>query len=115
LDQGPTEKTILTRCIRENLPYPQAIANAPELEFGNAFYYVAFNDLASCRLFENGMIPWTAIQSYANENDIHGDQREMLFEVMREMDSWYMDRQAAKVKKENKSGKGKPKGKGIGK
>lgn len=111
MDQGPTEKTILTRCIRENLPYPKSIAEAPELDFGNALYYVAFNDLASCRLFENGMIPWTAIQSYANENELYGEQRELLFEVMREMDAWYMDRLAAKTKKENKGGKGRGKGK----
>lgn len=80
------------------------------MEFGNALFYVAFNDLASCRLFENGMIPWTAIQAYANENDIHGEQRELLFEIIREVDAWYMDRLAAKAAKEGKQ-KRKPKGK----
>lgn len=51
------------------------------------------------------MVPWTAIQAYANENEIVGEQREMLFEVIREVDAWYMDRLAAKAKKENKGGK----------
>lgn len=51
------------------------------------------------------MIPWTAIQAYANENEIVGEQREMLFEVIREVDAWYMDRLAAKAAKENKGNK----------
>jgi hypothetical protein len=75
--------------------------SAPELDVGNAFYYVAFNDLASCRLFENGMIPWTAIKEYADECQIADiDERGMLFEVMRSVDVWYMDKKAAKIKRE---------------
>lgn len=87
--------------------------NAPDLAVGNEFYFVAFNDLASCRLYENGMVPWTAIKDYASEYDITGEQKELLFEVTRELDAWYMERQEAKSKRENKAGKTKPSGKRL--
>lgn len=75
------------------------------MDFGNAFFYVAFNDLASCRLFENGHIPWTALRDYANEYQVtEADQRDILFEVIRAMDVWYLDRMASKAAKDGKTG-----------
>lgn len=52
------------------------------------------------------MIPWTAIKDYADECQLDDpDRREMLFEIIREIDVWYMDRIAAKTAKETAKGK----------
>ena len=52
--------------MRENLPLPEAIQNAPDLEQGLELYYLGFLDLIDDRQFglSLGGIPWTAINAY---------------------------------------------------
>lgn len=47
-------------------------------------------DLGSCRNYEGGEIPWTAIKEYADEYELDEDQRVILFNVMRTVDIWFL-------------------------
>src|SRR5690606_17697910 len=87
---GPTEQAILRQCIREGRPYPKAIANAPDVEPESELYYFAFIDLGSCRNYEGGEIPWTAIKAYADEYALDEDQRVLMFNVIRSIDIWFL-------------------------
>jgi hypothetical protein len=110
LEQGPNEKTIIEQCIRNRMPLPAAIANAPELELGLDLFYLAFMDLTTCRSmgFGEGPVPWSAVRDYCNELELEGDQREDMFAHIRLMDTAYLSYRAAKTKaakREEKSAK----------
>lgn len=107
LETGPHEATIIRNCIRENKPYPPVIANAPELTLDAAFYYLAYQDLASCRNYEGGPIPYTAINAYAVENEMTLDDMEILKDVVRGVDHWFADYVKAKGDKEKAKDKTK--------
>lgn len=62
--QGPVEEAIIRQCIRNNLPYPDKIANAPALREFDIFYFNAYQELCTCRPYEGGFIPWTALRDY---------------------------------------------------
>jgi hypothetical protein len=103
LEQGPTEKTIVEQCIRNRMPLPQSIANAPELYEGLELFYVAFMELTTCRALgmAEGPIPWTAVQSYCNELGLVGEQREDMFFHIREMDTCYLEFRAKKTQQQS--------------
>lgn len=89
--------------MRERLPLPHAIQNAPELWLGLELYLGAFIDLDSCRPsgWDARPIPWTAIADYADAYGITGEQRDDLFYFVRAMDSalrkyWDAKNEAAK-------------------
>jgi hypothetical protein len=92
LEQGPVEKRIIDQCMRERLPLPQRIQDAPELWIGLELYYGAFVDLNTCRPSGWGMcpIPWTAIADYASVYRITGEQKDDLFYFVRAMDAAFM-------------------------
>lgn len=112
LEQGPNEKAIVDQCVRNRVPLPQAIANAPELELGLDLFYIAFMDLTTCRAMGmvEGPIPWTAVQSYCDELLLEGDQRDDMFYHIREMDGAYLKHKSGKVAKAepDKAGARKP-------
>lgn len=68
-------------------------------------YYFAYVDLGSCRNYEGGEIPWTAIKEYADEYDLDEDQRVILYSVIRDVDMWFL--KEVQDRADKKSGKGK--------
>jgi len=78
--------------MRERLPLPKRIQNAPEMWIGLELYYGAFLDLNTCRPSGWSVcpIPWTAIADYAVAHEIKGEQRDDLFYFIRYLDSAYL-------------------------
>lgn len=97
---GKDERKIVEQCVRGRLPYPDAIANAPELHPGLNLFYTAFLDLTSCRTlgYSQGPIPWLAIHHYCEANEIEGEQREDMFYHVAHLDKAYLDWSAKKIK-----------------
>lgn len=95
--------------VRDGVPLPDKIANAPELARGLELYFMAFQELTTCRSLgmSVGPIPWTAIKLFCDEHEIEGEQRDDAFYLVKALDDAYreyLDKQADKDKK----------GKGIG-
>ena len=92
LEQGKTEKAIIEQCIRERMPLPDTIANAPELGPGLDFFYTAFLDLTSERKmgFSAGPVGWLSIHEYAKAYEVTGEQREDLFYHVQKLDEAYL-------------------------
>ena len=84
--------------MRERVPLPDRIQNAPSLMPGLELYYEAFMDLMTSRStgFGNGPIWWKTVQDYAKDNEFSDDQREDLHYHIREMDTVYMKHLAKK-------------------
>lgn len=78
--------------MREHLPLPQKIQNAPELQLGLGLYFGAFFDLNSCR--QNGMgvgqIPWTAVQDYCEHLGLSDEQTADMHSHIRDMDQAFL-------------------------
>lgn len=104
MEQGPVERKIIQTCLREHLPFPQAIRNAPDLWVGLGLYFGAFLDLDGDRPSGWTMrpIPWTAIIDYAQAYNIMDEQREDLLYFVRAMDKAYMAHVAKKEKRKKK-------------
>jgi hypothetical protein len=64
-------------------------------------YYFAFVDLGSCRFYEGGEIPWTALREYADEYDLDEDQRVILYQVIRSVDIWFLKEIEERAEKKN--------------
>jgi hypothetical protein len=98
LEQGPFEENIIKACIRDRLPFPNKIQNAPQLKLGLELYYSAFGDLNSCRQmgYGEGPIPWNAINEYAVLNDFSDEQSEDLVYFVRELDVAYLKHRSDK-------------------
>lgn len=81
-------------------PLPDRIKNAPELQLGLEFFYLAFLELSSCRYlgFGAGPIPWLSISSYCEINDVVGEQREDLIFHVQKLDQAYLDWESKKIK-----------------
>ena len=67
-------------------------------------YYFAYIDLGSCRNYEGGEIPLTAIRDYAEEYELDEDQRVILYNVIRSVDIWFL--QEVQKRADKKNGKG---------
>ena len=101
MEQGKTEKRILQDCQRYNMPIPDAIANAPELEFGSDFYLAAYLELSSCRT--DGPIPWTAIADYCIAYQLDDDMTGDVMQIVRIVDGELSEIRAAKREAEMKA------------
>lgn len=77
--------------MKDGLPLPQKIQNAPDLQTGLAIYFDAFMDLNTCRPMglEPGPIPWLAINQYCDTLEVDKEQREDMHYFIREMDNAY--------------------------
>lgn len=65
--------------MKEGLPLPKKIAEAPELRLGLELYFQAYLDLMTARSgLGDGPISWTAIAEYAKVNEFDDEQREDL-------------------------------------
>jgi hypothetical protein len=98
LEQGPVERTIIESCMREGLPLPQRIENAPELAPGLEFYLAAFYELESSRPMglDVGPIPWTALQDYALSLGLDDEEQDDLKHHVRALDVAYLKHRAKK-------------------
>ncbi len=87
--------------MRERLPLPKRIQNAPELWIGLELFYGSFLDLNSCRLSGWGLcsIPWTSISDYAEAYGIVDEQRDDLFYFIKAMDVAFLEYHEKKNKK----------------
>ena len=85
-------------CIERGQPLPDALLNAPDLLQGLDFFYNAFGQLSTCRPVGMGLgsIPWTAIDRYAERNDVE-DFDEFLY-MVRKMDDAYIEYHLEKSK-----------------
>ena len=79
--------------MRDGLPLPDKIKNAPILRLGLELFYNAFWDLDSCRNSGWGMgpIPWLAMRDYATTFGFTEEQEEDLYYHVRLMDNAYLD------------------------
>jgi hypothetical protein len=107
---GKDEGWIAERCLRERLPLPPRIENAPQLFDGLELYWWAYQDLSTCRPAGFGgayPIPWTAIIDYARHYDFDEAQTEALVSHVRTMDEafmkWY-DQRYGSGNKQQRSG-----------
>lgn len=84
---------VLTQCVREGLPFPERMANAPELQPGLILYYNAWAELDSCRTagFGPGPIPWIAIEGYCRDLELTREQREDMHFMVRALDAAYLE------------------------
>jgi len=76
--------------MREKVPLPDRIRDAPQLWVGMAYAYDAFAQLNSTRpqtLDGPGDIPWTAVDAFCRSRGLGGDDREDLFYYIRAMDA----------------------------
>lgn len=87
--------------MRERLPLPRRIQDAPELHLGLEIYYDAFFDLHTCRPVGMGLgsIPWSVMKDYALTWGLDEDQMVDLFYYVRAMDKAYLDWVAKKEAK----------------
>ncbi len=99
LEQGPSEKNIVAQCLKQGLPLPKAIADAPELALGLEFVYHAFWELSSCRSvgFGVGSIPWAAMAEYARFHELAEDDFENFSFLIRAMDKKFLEFHAPKA------------------
>lgn len=98
LEQGEVESKIIAQCMRENLPLPDRIANAPEIIPGLELYFVAFLDLSDSRTIGMGPgpIPWKVVQDYCREFGLDDDQTEEMHHHIKVMDAAYLQHQKRK-------------------
>lgn len=78
--------------MRERLPLPKRIQEAPELLPGMEFYFAAFSDLDTTRPIgmELGPISWSAIQQYADYYELEPEAREDLHYHIRVLDNQFL-------------------------
>lgn len=75
----------------------------------DVFYYTAFEHLATCRNYELGPIPYTAIVTYAEQNHVEPGELEDLVYVTRKLDNWVIGKEIARLEKGGKGGGKRPK------
>lgn len=103
MELGPVEQKIITQCLRERQPFPQRIQNAPEVPFGLELYFLAYQDLSTCRPGGMGLypVPWMAVRHYAEWMGLDEEQEEELHFFVRQLDeAWikYWEEKQAKPK-----------------
>ena len=83
----------MEQCLREGLPFPDKIANAPSLLQGLELYYIAFMELSDSRMVGMGLgrIPWKTVHDYCEAHHFPPDQREEMHHHVREMDGAYIE------------------------
>jgi hypothetical protein len=63
--------------------------NRPRLLPGLEFYWEAFHDLSSCRVM-GGAIPWSALDRWAEREEVEGDDFRRLSRLVSAMDAEYL-------------------------
>lgn len=109
LEQSKTEELILKQVMRDKLPMPKKIAEAPQLRFGLEIYYAAFMDLTMSRSttgFGVGSIPWHVINEYAKVYEYDEEQREDLHFYLGRMDTAFQEHMEKKNKNSAPAKKG---------
>lgn len=98
MEQGPVEQKIIDQCMREGIPLPDRIQNAPSLWAGLNLYYNGFHDLSASRMtgFGLGPIWWSTIQQYCDSLGLSEEQTETMHHHIREMDTAYLKHMAKK-------------------
>lgn len=87
------EQIIVTQSLNNNMPIPDFILNAPELNLGNKFYYDAFIALTTTRPIGFGgvgQIPWTAIREYFKMLNIDEDDFYEFYRIISLVDNAYL-------------------------
>lgn len=92
------EELIRKQSEQFQMPLPEKIANAPELNWRLGFFWKSFQDLNTCRTF-NGTISYMDIEMYAVIHGIDGNQKEDLHYMIRAMDNVYIDFRSKKDKR----------------
>lgn len=112
LEQGQAEQKIIEQCMRERLPLPKRIRNAPALRMGLELFYSAFLDLHSCRSagWGAGPIPWSAIADWAGVNQLDEEQTEDLFYHVRALDDAFLAYNEQRQEAQRKANKPPKKG-----
>lgn len=97
------------------MPYPKAIREAPELLPHEIYYFNAYQELSTCRLYDGGFIPWTAVHSYVSAWGGDTDDVEMMSRICHELDelSFADMRERDRNKPTAETGKRTPKRKRI--
>jgi len=102
MTQARTEATIIRNCIREGRPLPKVIEDAPDIDDAHLFYYLAFDDLTTCRLYENGPIPYMYINDYCAQYGLDEDQTSDIRYVITNVDGWLRERWAEELNQKSK-------------
>lgn len=79
----------MEQCLREKIPFPQAIQNAPTLLQGLELFFVGFKDLANDRS-SGGVITWSVIHEYSKNLGLGEEQKEAMHYHIQEMDNAYL-------------------------
>lgn len=83
----------MEQCLREGSPFPDKIANAPDLLQGLELYYLAFMELSDSRQMGMGLGPisWTTVHDYCEAYGLTEDQTEEMHHHIKEMDAVYLE------------------------
>lgn len=87
--------------MRRNLPLPDKIQNAPELEPGLALYLRAFYELNASRAvgMGEGPIPWGAIDQWCASLGMSEEEAEDVHYLVRQLDNAYLQHKAKKAQR----------------
>lgn len=93
LGMGKDEDWIVERHLREGIPLPDDVENAPGLLLGLELYWYAFSDLHTCRAYGwDGPlpIPWDTVAEYAVVHELDEEQSDRLWYFVDKMDREFM-------------------------
>lgn len=101
---GDVERDIIERCQKNNTKLPEAVANAPKLDFGNQWYFDVWQELSNDRQigFGCGPIPSSSIRDYGIAEQLTSIEIEDLRYLLRELDIEYLQYQEKKAKDKEK-------------
>jgi hypothetical protein len=83
----------MEQCLREGLPFPEKIANAPELIAGLELYYLGFIELSDSRQIGMaiGPISWQTVRDYCQSISLCEEQTEAMHHHIKEMDGVFLE------------------------
>jgi len=86
--------------VKNSLPIPDRIENAPSIMPGLELYYIGFLDLTSSRSVGMGLGPisWQVIQDYSISKELEEDQIEAMHVHIVAMDVTFLEHQKKKSK-----------------
>lgn len=88
LEFGTSELNMVKQALAMNRPLPPAIANAPRLNTGLAFFYEAYMALSWYRRSVDGHVPlpYETILAFADEHGLEGEFRQDFIFLIQAMD-----------------------------
>lgn len=86
---------------------PEWFTNAPEIPEGAEIFFQHFYDLTTCRQYgdQPGPIPWLATAQYADHHGYVGSAKEIVIQVIREMDNTYLEWSAKEINRRQRAAK----------